>query len=172
MLKEDIFVDSNSLNKNFYNELLYLMGLEENKKTKTGSLIQRLPESSKQRGSLIENTIDRLQSKVRMTEEQYFNIAMQLCILWMNRILFLKLLESQLIDFNNDEQYKFLSTDKITSFEDLYDLFFSVLAKKEEDRSEHLDDFYKKIPYLNSSLFEESDIEKEYNVSIDTLNNS
>lgn len=169
MLKEDIFVDSNSLNKNFYNELLYLMGLEETNKTKTGSLIQRLPKNKRQRGSLIENTIDRLQSKVKLSEEQYFNISMQLSVLWMNRLLFLKLLESQLIEFNNDKQYKFLTTDKVTSFEDLYDLFFSVLAKEEKYRAEHLDEFYKQIPYLNSSLFEESTIEKNYGVSIDTL---
>lgn len=169
MLKEDIFVDSNALNKDFYNELLYLMGLDENKGKKNGSLIQRLPENKRQKGSLIESTIDRLQSKVKMSEEKYFEVAMQLSVLWMNRLLFLKLLESQLIEFNNDDQYKFLSIDKIKTFQDLFDLFFSVLAKKEKDRSENLNDFYKKIPYLNSSLFEEATIEKEYGVSIDTL---
>lgn len=29
LLNEEIFADSNKLNKNFYNELLYIMGLQE-----------------------------------------------------------------------------------------------------------------------------------------------
>ncbi|MGM0197725.1 type IIG restriction enzyme/methyltransferase [Enterococcus sp. DIV1314a] len=169
LLKEDIFTDSNSLNKEFYNELLYLMGLEEEKGKNSGSLIRRLSEKKREAGSLMENTIARLKAKVSMSEELYFDVAIQLSVLWINRMLFLKLLESQLVEFNHDQSYKFLNTEKISSFEDLYDLFFSVLAKKQNERPSELGEEINKIPYLNSSLFEESIIEKKYGVGIDTL---
>ncbi|BAQ64606.1 hypothetical protein [Geminocystis sp. NIES-3709] len=55
LLKLPFINDSNSLDKDFYNELLYIIGLEEvgdNKK-----LIQRLPSNNRQEGSLLENVI-------------------------------------------------------------------------------------------------------------------
>lgn len=169
LLKKDIFTDSNILNKNFYNELLYIMGLEEEKGKKGGALIKRLSSSKRESGSLIENTIDRLRSKFKMSEEQYFEVGMQLSVLWINRLLFLKLLESQLMQFNNDVNMKFLDAEKINSFEDLYDLFFSILAKRINERSSSELDKNNRIPYLNSSLFEEADVELKYKVGIDTL---
>ena len=45
LLNEEIFSDSNTLNKNFYNELLYIMGLEEHKKG-GNKVIDRLDKKS------------------------------------------------------------------------------------------------------------------------------
>lgn len=168
LLKKEIFVDPNKLNKNFYDELLYIMGLEE-KKEDNKKVIQRVEEPRRQRGSLLENTINRLALKSDLQEKERFDVAMELSVVWINRILFLKLLESQLISFNNsDESYRFLTFERLPSFEDLYELFFGVLAKPTNTRMEYLKEKYDKIPYLNSSLFEESTLEKMY-LGIDAL---
>lgn len=168
LLKKEIFVDPNKLNKNFYDELLYIMGLEE-KKQDNKKVIQRVEESERQNGSLIENIISRLALKSDLAEEERFDVAMQLSVVWINRILFLKLLESQLVTFNNnDGSYRFLTVEQLPSFEDLYELFFGVLAKPTQERMHELKIKYEKVPYLNSSLFEETDLEKKY-LGIDVL---
>lgn len=63
LLNKEIFIDSNKLNKGFYDELLYLMGLEE-VKVDNKKIIQRLPKNERQIGSFVENIIDRLQMNV------------------------------------------------------------------------------------------------------------
>ena len=96
------------------------------------------------------------------TDEQEFNVALQLCITWINRILFLKLLESQLINYNNgDKNYRFLTIDKITDFDELHRLFFQVLAVDYEKRTTDVNNDYPNVPYLNSSLFEISELEQK-----------
>ena len=168
LLNKELFLDHNKLNKNFYDELLYIMGLEE---IKTGNtkIISRLPKGKRQRLSFVENIIERLENN-DVPCDKHEDIALQLTVIWFNRILFLKLLESQLILFNKSAQYKFLSFDKIKNFEDLYDLFFAVLAKKETERNEYMSDRFGFIPYLNSSLFEPTALElSTHGLSIDRL---
>lgn len=168
LLNKELFLDPNKLNKNFYDELLYIMGLEE---IKTGNtkIISRLPKGKRQRLSFVENIIERLENN-DVPCDKHEDIALQLTVIWFNRILFLKLLESQLILFNKSLQYKFLSFDKIKNFEDLYDLFFAVLAKKETERNEYMSDRFGFIPYLNSSLFEPTALElSTHGLSIDRL---
>jgi adenine-specific DNA-methyltransferase len=157
LLNKEIFTDSNKLNKGFYDELLYLMGLEE-VKVDNKKIIQRLPENKRQKGSFVENVIDRLQMN-DVPEEKQFEIAIQLTVVWINRILFLKLLESQLVAFNGDEKYKFLTKDLLPTFDDIYYLFFGVLAKKVHQRSREMQEKFPQVPYLNSSLFEETELE-------------
>lgn len=53
-----------------------------------------------------------------------------------------------------------MDSDKIIDFQNLQDLFFEVLGKKERDDNDFIKKF-EKIPYLNSSLFERYDIEKQ-----------
>lgn len=168
LLNKELFLDPNKLNKNFYDELLYIMGLEE---IKTGNtkIISRLPKGKRQRLSFVENIIERLENN-DVPCDKHEDIALQLTVIWFNRILFLKLLESQLILFNKSVRYKFLSFDKIKNFEDLYDLFFAVLAKKETERNEYMSDRFGFIPYLNSSLFEPTALElSTHGLSIDRL---
>ncbi|CAA6812393.1 MAG: putative type IIS restriction/modification enzyme [uncultured Campylobacterales bacterium] len=161
LLKQSFANDANSLNKKFYDELLYILGLEETKKKP--KLIQRKPKETRERGTLLENTILKLQSECGITdEEKLFDIALELNIIWLNRVLFLKLLEGKLIQISSITK-KFLSyEDPIDDFDVLNTLFFEVLAKKLDDRDSVMIEQIKDIPYLNSSLFEVNKLESKY----------
>ena len=161
--------DSNQLNKTFYNELLHIIGLEEVKE-KGKKIISRKSEKNRDYASILENAIFHLEDRdylpnvksVENSSEKAFNVGLELCLTWVNRILFLKLLESQLLTYHKkDSKYKFLNSTFINGYDDLNDLFFSALAKKEDDRHPKYKDKYNDIPYLNSSLFEISTLESE-----------
>jgi hypothetical protein len=171
LLKLPFANDSNSLDKKFYSELLHLIGLTE---TKDGGkkLIGRPKKEDRHPGSLLENAINQLQSLDKLSrldrpsqygateEERLFAVGLELCITWVNRILFLKLLEAQLLSYNKGNKvYNFLSTDKISDFDELNSLFFEVLARKSEDRIDEVKTKFAHVPYLNSSLFEPTDME-------------
>jgi hypothetical protein len=173
LLKLPFNNDSNSLDKNFYGELLHIIGLVE---VKDGGkkLIQRPDSKNRNSGSLLENTINQLDSLDKLSrltnpkqygdtpEERLFNVGLELCITWVNRILFLKLLEAQLISYHKgDKSYSFLNQDLIHDYDNLNSLFFMVLAKKPEERNQRVKDLFSKVPYLNSSLFEPTDLEHE-----------
>ena len=172
LLKLPFTNDSNSLDKRFYGELLHIIGLTE---TKEGSkkLIERNKAGERHPGTIIEATIIQLDSLDKLSrlekpyqfgntqEERLFNVALELSITWINRILFLKLLEAQLITYHKgDKSYSFLNLDKIKNYDDLNDLFFQVLARKYEERNEDVKKAFEKTPYLNSSLFAPTDIEQ------------
>ncbi len=170
ILKLPFANDSNSLDKGFYSELLHLIGLEE---TKEGSkkLIGRKAEKERNAGSLIENTITILNyedclSQIKASDYgatkdyQLYNVALELVITWINRVLFLKLLEGQLIKYHSgDKSFKFLNIERIPDFDALNKLFFQVLAIKENERNDLVKQKFGNIPYLNSSLFEPNDLE-------------
>jgi adenine-specific DNA-methyltransferase len=166
--------DSNKLNKSFYNELLHIIGLEE-KKDKGKKIIYRKDDNKKDYSSLLENTIFKLEGHLSRVKnysvDKEFNVGLTLCLTWINRILFLKLLESQLQTYHPDEKekYSFLNSDFIRGFDDLNELFFFALAKKQEDRHSKFKDKYQYIPYLNSSLFERSGLETD-TIEISALN--
>lgn len=163
--------DSNSLNKEFYNELLHIMGLHEYKEGGK-KLINRNPEGARHSGSILEDAILQLDSLDKISrierpgrfgatkERRLFSVALELTITWINRILFLKLLEAQLKSYHKeDSSYSFLNLQRIKSYDDLNSLFFQVLARKHEDRNADVKKVFEKVPYLNSSLFEPSEIE-------------
>ena len=158
--------DHNHLDTKFYNELLYLMGVEE-KRVGQIDVIQRLPEKKRQHYSLLEQTIWHL-TEHGVKDEVLYDTAMGLVITWINRILFLKLLETQLVNFNGgDKHYKFLSPSGkepalVDSYHALFDLFFKVLSKTEQERAPFIRSRYERVPYLNSALFEVSELEKQY----------
>jgi len=172
LLKKPFANDSNSLNRPFYNELLHIIGLEE---VKDGSkkIIRRKDEKTRENGALLENTLGKLETKDVLNQinkgrygsekgEQMFNIALELNITWINRLLFLKLLEAQLINYNKgDKKYKFLDAGIITEFDILHELFHDVLAQKPENRGGDILKQFSGIPYLNSSLFELSELERK-----------
>lgn len=177
LLKLNFSNDSNSLDRNFYSELLHIIGLEE---VKDGGkkVIKRCKEPHL--ASILENTMDKLEGKFRKVEnyksfgetdeERLFAISLELVITWINRILFLKLLESQLIAYNRSSEYKFIDNNKIKDYDDLETLFFKVLAVREKDRKPEIQKDYDKIPYLNSSLFEPNELEYSA-IEISNLNN-
>lgn len=163
LLKLPFVNDSNTLNKPFYNELLYIIGLTEIKE-KGKKLIGRMKEGDRCDGSLIENAISRLDSLDKTSklteefgttdEERLFNVALRLSINWINRVLFLKLLEAQLIKYHQgDRDFAFLNLAKVPSYSDLDSLFFDVLAKEKNKREAKVKTTFAHVPYLNSSLF-------------------
>lgn len=169
LLKQPIkYTDSNALNKEFYNELLHIIGLEEVKE-KTKLVIKRKSESRRDDNSLLEATLYRLEM-IPNTGKASFEMALNLVITWVNRILFLKLLESQLISYHPKESrdaYAFLSIDKIRDYGELNALFFMVLARPINERSNRVKEKYNNVPYLNSSLFEMT--KNEQTICIDAL---
>ncbi|WP_181224709.1 type IIG restriction enzyme/methyltransferase [Helicobacter pylori] len=159
LLKQKKTLDANTLNKDFYEELLYILGLEE--KNEKGKILIK--------PSHTQNSLS------YALKEQYKNLddeeVMALFIAWNNRILFLRLLESLLISFNHFEK-PFLTTDNFKDFNALNTLFFEVLAKKNSERLPAIKEnkILEKIPYLNSSLFDQTPLElKGYKIR--SLNN-
>lgn len=173
LLKLPFKNDSNSLDKGFYRELLHIIGLKEI--LKGGKpLIVRKDEAERDPGSLIENAIVQIDSLDKMDrlksprsygkdrEEQIFNVAIELAITWINRILFLKLLEAQLLAFHKgNSNFQFMKTSKLRTFDDLDVLFFQVLARHPDERSAAVATQFPGVPYLNSSLFELSELEHQ-----------
>ncbi|GAA9706740.1 class I SAM-dependent DNA methyltransferase [Helicobacter pylori] len=146
LLKQRKTIDANTLNKDFYEELLYILGLEE--KNEKGKILIK--------PSRTENSLS------GALKEQYNNLddeeVMALLIAWNNRILFLRLLESLLISFKHFEK-SFLTIENFKDFNALNTLFFEVLAKKNNEREIKEDKISGKIPYLNSSLFDKTPLE-------------
>lgn len=194
LLKLPLSNDANTLNQPFYNELLHILGLEEvvDKSQGGKKLIKRIQkENERSEGSLMENVLymisldkkwqylPNLSDYGDTPQEQLEEIAISLCITWLNRILFLKLLEGQLLTYKINEQVisekeqgkstnpldlskvRFLHTAQIKDFDELHELFFEVLAVKKHERNKVVNEKFGEIPYLNSSLFEEIELEEK-----------
>ena len=72
----------------------------------------------------------------------------------------MKLLEAQLVSYHKgDKSYAFLDSGKVKNYDDLNALFFNVLAKSPAERIESVKEVFAKVPYLNSSLFEPTEME-------------
>ncbi len=156
LLKQRKTLDANTLNKDFYEELLYILGLEE----------------QNDKGKILIKPSRTQNSLSAALKEKYTNLddeeVMALLIAWNNRILFLRLLESLLISFKHFEN-PFLTTENFKTFNDLNTLFFEVLAKKNNERLKEIkeDKILEKIPYLNSSLFDKTPLEsKGYEIKL------
>ncbi|WP_131127017.1 class I SAM-dependent DNA methyltransferase [Helicobacter pylori] len=156
LLKQKKTLDANTLNKDFYEELLHILGLEE--QNDKGKILIK--------PSCTQNSLS------YALKEQHKNLddeeVMALLIAWNNRILFLRLLESLLISFNHFEK-PFLTTENFKDFNALNTLFFEVLAKKNSERLPEIkeDKILRKIPYLNSSLFDKTPLEsKGYEIKL------
>ena len=170
--------DSNALNERFYKELLHIIGLEEAREGNK-NVIRRKKEN-RNAASLIELAIEALKTEDTFhripdikvygenKEEQTFNIALEL---WINRILFLKLLEGQLKSYHQgNNNYRFLNYETVHDYDELFKLFHKVLAVNIPERTEVIKTKYSRVPYLNSSLFEISDLEDQ-TIKINSLEN-
>ncbi|MDR0688601.1 MAG: class I SAM-dependent DNA methyltransferase [Prevotellaceae bacterium] len=183
LLKLPFAPDRNQLNKEFYAELLHIIGLEEVKQDNK-KVIVRKKEHERDSGSIVENAISAIDSmdklgnadpeqREKSKQEHLFDVAFSLAITWVNRVLFLKLLEAQIIKYHNgDTNFSFLSISKITDYGELNSLFFSVLARKQNEREESIRANFAHVPYLNSSLFEETETEKKTIAIIGLQNNA
>jgi hypothetical protein len=182
LLKQPFANDSNSLDTKFYSELLHIIGLEE-KKDKGKKIIQRKEKPDP--ASVLENAIATLVSDDKLRklpeggksfgateDERLFNVALELCITWINRVLFLKLLEGQLLIYHGgDKAYRFLDFKNQSNFDQLNKLFFDVLAKVSDKRPEAIRKKYAHVPYLNSSLFDFTPLEED-SILIKSLDDS
>ncbi len=146
LLKKNKIIDANTLHKKFYDELLYILGLQEIKEN--GKILIKLSNTQNSLSNSIKNAFPNI------SDEEVFSLI----ILWNNRILFLRLLESMLISFGHIKE-PFLDIEKINNFSTLSRLFFGVLAKKENDRNIDDKKLFHYIPYLNSSLFDKTQLE-------------
>ncbi|GAA7218693.1 class I SAM-dependent DNA methyltransferase [Helicobacter pylori] len=146
LLKQKKTLDANTLNKDFYEELLYILGLEE--QNEKGKILIK--------PSRTENSLSHaLKKECKNLDDEE---VMALLIAWNNRILFLRLLESLLISFKHFKE-SFLTIENFKDFNALNTLFFEVLAKKNNDREIKENKILGKIPYLNSSLFDKTPLE-------------
>ena len=163
--------DANDMNDEFYKELLYIIGLEE--KSKNGNTtIQRLPEERREAGSLIESTMSWLVAHDDLSDDEKYDAALELVLTWVNRLLFIKLVESQVISFNSYEEpdkHSFFNDEKIKTFRHIDDLFFKVLALPKDQRDEEVNRIFGEVPYLNSKLFECTYLERHLNTKISFL---
>ena len=150
LLKRKSYIDANTLNQSFYDELLYILGLKEiDQKGK----ILILPTTE-------QNTLlDSICNKLGLDRDKDFETIFSLLTTWNNRILFLRLLESMLLSFKHIKK-PFLDIDTLQNFTDLNTLFFDILALKKEKRKTDLK-LKDSIPYLNSSLFDKTELEKQ-----------
>ncbi|GAA9611192.1 class I SAM-dependent DNA methyltransferase [Helicobacter pylori] len=156
LLKQKKTLDANTLNKDFYEELLYILGLEE--QNDKGKILIKPSHTKNSLSDALKKCYNNLDD-----EE-----VMALLIAWNNRILFLRLLESLLFSFKHFEK-TFLTTDNFKTFNDLNTLFFEVLAKKNNERLKENKEgeILGKIPYLNSSLFDKTPLElKGYEIKL------
>ncbi|MFP6233990.1 class I SAM-dependent DNA methyltransferase [Helicobacter pylori] len=148
LLKQRKTLDANTLNKDFYEELLYILGLEE--KNEKGKILIKPSHTKNSLSDALKGSYNNLDD-----EE-----VMALLIAWNNRILFLRLLESLLFSFKHFTN-SFLTIKNFKDFNALNTLFFEVLAKKNNERSKEIKEnkILEKIPYLNSSLFDKTPLE-------------
>lgn len=182
MMKLPVRDDYNSLDKDFYRELLYIIGLQEIK-DKGKPVLTKIDSKDTNAASLMDLTMDFVDKKLynfqyrskygETKDEQLFNISLELCTTWVNRLLFLRLLESQIVRYHNgDEKYRILGNSRIDSFQTLNRLFFDVLAVDYAKRNDTVrNSALNIVPYLNSSLFELTFLENRI-VTISALPNN
>lgn len=161
LLDEEDPNQNNAPTEFFYQELLHILGLKQNAE----NYIVESDESKKNIGTLFTLIKQKLNP-----EQRHFENVIKLIVLWLNRILFLKLIEANLIKFNTQnikdvfaiqkvtERIQFLNKEKVENYKDLESLFFEILKKPFSERQDKNNKFFY-LPYLNSSLFTEQTIE-------------
>ncbi len=156
LFKNPIEHNANVLNKKFYDELLYILGLKEEK---IDNQLVIVPNG-------VQNTIvDCLCNTLSKDEDTAF----VLMTTWLNRILFIKLLEGLILDYDSSIK-KFFDKSIIKHFSDVNNLFFEVLAKPIANRDSAIQTMFKDVPYLNSSLFDTT--KEEQTCQIKALHNN
>jgi hypothetical protein len=149
-----------TLDQRFYAELLHIAGLCE---TVTGGkpAIARCPEQARVPGSLVENALARIeardgpQARVNPQRER-FETVLRLCIAWLSRLVFLKLLETRLLALHNgDPAYAFLRSARIRSFAELDALCGEVLVNEPPASPAQ----FPLIPRFEGSVFVSEDLQ-------------
>ena len=80
-------------------------------------------------------------------------------------------MEGQLKSYHQgNNNYRFLNYETVHDYDELFKLFHKVLAVNIPERTEVIKTKYSRVPYLNSSLFEISDLEDQ-TIKINSLEN-
>lgn len=147
-------IEKNSLNQIFYQELLYIIGLKEVKAQNKSTL-----EPLDNKFSFVSLIKQHLEEKgIKLSEKDFKEKSLELSLLWINRIIFIKLFSSVLQNYKiiNKSILNNLLEDKKTIFVSTNYLFFNVLNIPKDKRTFKE---FGNIPYINSSLFEKEEIE-------------
>lgn len=165
--KAETYRNANRLNQTFYILLLNIIGVKEKSSEKKQRSEIKIILDDENTDGLIHKVIKKIKrDHLEITDEQIFESSLGLCLNWINRLLFIKLLEAYLIKINKPsseeiQNYYIIHKEKIKDFSDIDTLFFEVLAKES-----HVNPVFINVPFLNSSLFDRSPLERCYHISL------
>ncbi|MFT0172420.1 Eco57I restriction-modification methylase domain-containing protein [Paraburkholderia mimosarum] len=144
------------LDEGFYAELLHIVGLQESVHGARRTVSRRAPHE-RLHGSLIELALSRLAAdECQLAQEDHFALALRICIVWISRLVFLKVLETRLLTLHDDDStYAFLNARHIRSFSDLDALCNAILGPCDVTHAKR----FAHLPRFDGSLFEPHDIE-------------
>ncbi|WP_028213274.1 Eco57I restriction-modification methylase domain-containing protein [Paraburkholderia mimosarum] len=144
------------LDEGFYAELLHIVGLQESVHGARRTVSRRAPHE-RLHGSLIELALSRLAGdECQLAQEDHFALALRICIVWISRLVFLKVLETRLSMLHDgDSTYAFLNARHIRSFSDLDALCNAILGPCDITHAKR----FAHLPRFDGSLFEPQDIE-------------
>ncbi|GAB3964207.1 Eco57I restriction-modification methylase domain-containing protein [Spirosoma terrae] len=143
----------NTFRSDFYSELLHIIGVQETAVKKEAIRLERLPDETRNPAALLEQTIGLLEKRNLLAairdvdtygttdEEQLFTVAFTLCVTWISRALFLKLLERK-------------NEDASLSSSDVARMSLSALQNVS-----HSGDAFRSQPYAD--LLDETDLERQ-----------
>lgn len=153
------------LDEGFYAELLHIVGLRESV-SGVRRTVARLAPLERLPGALIELALSRLaagngkrkgESQRERPAADSFELALRLCIVWISRLVFLKVLETRLLTLHDgDSTYAFLSTQRIGSFSDLDALCDAVFGTGDDTPPAR----FAHLPRFDGSLFEPQDLDR------------
>ncbi|NEU69296.1 DUF7149 domain-containing protein [Spirosoma agri] len=170
LLKQPFSSGTDAFNQRFYEELLHIIGIHEQSVKKSGSRLQRLPETERSAGSLLENTITQLRTHSVLAglddadrygeaeEDQLIAVGLELCLTWLTRVFFLKV----------NEQLFPRGLPAVRNFAELNELFFDVITVPDEQRSDDVSARFGEVLHLNCPLFIETELERK-TITIRTL---
>ncbi|WP_321927870.1 type IIG restriction enzyme/methyltransferase [Paraburkholderia guartelaensis] len=149
------------LDEGFYAELLHIVGLRESV-SGIRRTVARLAPHERLPGALIELALSRLaaregESPSEGPETDHFELALRLCIAWISRLVFLKVLETRLLTLHGgDSTYAFLNAQRIRSFSDLDALCDAVLGAGDDTPPAR----FAHLPRFDGSLFAPQDLDR------------
>ncbi|WP_028218419.1 type IIG restriction enzyme/methyltransferase [Paraburkholderia oxyphila] len=172
------------LDADFYAGLLRIAGLDEGVASGK-TVVARCARDERRPGALVELTIARMEASEAQTlntasahhhacaldrEALTFRTALRLCIAWIGRVMFLKLLEARLLVLHDgDPAYAFLRSERIRSFADLDSLCREVLGNSvAEDGTPRR---YPHLPRFDGSMFEPADL-AEHAITLGSLDSA
>ncbi|MEX3929686.1 N-6 DNA methylase [Paraburkholderia sp. BR10936] len=149
------------LDEGFYAELLHIVGLQESVSGMRRTVARPAPHE-RLPGALIELALSRLaacdgESPGEGPKADHMELALRLCIAWISRLVFLKVLETRLLTLHGDDAaYAFLNAQRIRSFSDLDALCDTVLGAGDDTPPAR----FAHLPRFDGSRFAPQDLDR------------